>query len=678
MSGSTSKQQQEYGVLILSDLRFTDDRYCERPNTCKFKNDNLKFSTIFHNNLRDQISNNNIDLRYLLVLGDITDSALKTEFDKAKGFLESLIHTYEIPRENVLIIPGNHDIARSDQRKYLQEKNISKNNAHLYQRIKYPTFTEFYNDFFNSCQLEFKPDNALIREMVAPELETVFVGINTLYKEAFSDDLHYGAINPNIDQELMNIHKKYPGKCIIACMHHLIQNGNKYENLKQKCINNWYDVLPAFDREEITVFFTAGNAQPAQGETLATGKQRDYLVCGSISPSPSSFTPESSAYVLLKYDKTEKKSSMKILPYKYEYDKSEPYWQLQSVNPNTLREIIINTLTGVSALNDTFSNEEKDGVSKKQGMPVTESHQRDNDKLFYEAAENYILDVIKANDLYMLGDFRWDPKGNSISYIMTDYFFDNYVCLERVKEFYKKLLDDKCKCLPDLIIGYEMNGNIIGPLLAIDKGCDYTYLPADNRKHTEKEKRLPIKTECTYSTIVVVLDLVYTKNIIRYVTKKIKEVYSSVKHLYFLSLVEGVRKRGNGITEAGVEAYIEPVKAANVDNDKNDDINTGVKEDTNANGTNNKDTFGKEDAEADEKSRLATIEEDGTNKNVESGTAVKKLSCIEELREELGVEDLYAYSICQIPMIASSFNGNNCKLFRKQIIPIYQLFSKND
>ena len=675
-----SEQHKGYGVLILSDLRFTDVQYCERKNTCMFEEESLNFFTTFQNCLASQIEDNMIDLQYLLVLGDITDSALETEFDKAKDFLDRLVSTYHIPRENVLIIPGNHDISRAEQKRYLLEHKIPKDQAHLHQGSKYQTFTKFYNDFYKECDsIVFDPNSAIIRELVSPDMETVFVGVNTLYKEAFSDDLHYGAINPKISTELRGIHDKYSDKCIIACMHHLIKNGSGNDELKQKYIANWNDVLPVFNREKISVFFSAGNAQPAKGIPLATGKQNDYLMCGSISPSPSLSLPGDSAYVLLKHEKTEQKTSMRILPYKYVNSVSEPYWRLYNIKSETLKEILVNTLTGVSALNSTLNKiEGEDEASNISDQHTTEVQQ--DDKSFYEIAEEFILDVIKANDLYMLGDFRWDPKGNSISYIMTDYFFDNYACLERVKEYYKKLLDEKCKHTPELIIGYEMNGNIIGPLLAIDKGCDYTYLPAHNRKHTEKEKKLPIKTEGKYSTIVVVLDLIYTKNIIKDVTEKIKKVYPSVEHLYFLSLVEGVKKKGKGITEAGVEAYIEPTVKTGTNKDKETDSETSVNEESDDGEKTKSETNVKEDASEKERTNQDIAEDVVLNKNVDSSVAnhTKKISCIEELRKELGVEDLCAYSICQIPMIASSFNVKNCKLFRKQIIPVYQLFTETD
>lgn len=606
MNMSTSNQSSGDGILILSDLRFTDAGLTPYRIDSMFGEDSIAFSTTFMNYLDEHIKESKISIKYLLILGDITNTALKTEFNYALSFLGKLVQQYNIHRKNVLIIPGNHDVSRDEHYKYLVEHNIHKDKSHEHQAEKFSTFLNFYNEFYRECpdeEIRFNPEAAITRVLEISDMGVVFIGINTLYKESCFQELQHGEINRIIDTEIQNVHKKYPDQRIIACMHHLLKDGSYNDSIKHKYIANWDDLSPSFDREKITIFFSAGNAQPIHGGTFKTRKDRDYLICGSISPS----SCEKSAYVLLKFEKTEQKTSLKVMPYKYETSNAGSYWQQQDSKNDIMDEILIHVPNGVPALEERVKEIEDEDVSS-QVDEISVSDNAQISKLFYEKAEDYILEVIKKYDLYMLGDFRWDPKGHSISYIMTDFFFDNYVCFERVKEYYKRLLDEKVKFAPDLIIGYEMNGNIIGPLLAIEKGCDYTYLPARNRKHTAKEKQLPVQKD-KYSTIVVVLDLIYTDNIIRTIVEIIMQSYPKVERLYFLSLIEGVREKDGSITRSGI------------------DYDVAISIDT------------------------------------EMGASIK---------------GLYAFSICQIPMISSGFNATNSKLFEKEIIPGYQLYSETD
>ena len=80
---------------------------------------------------REIAEGNQIDL--IFVTGDITNSGSWEEFEIALNFFQRIQVILEIPSDNFLIIPGNHDYHREDTS--LAFKHVENPNLATYQEI---------------------------------------------------------------------------------------------------------------------------------------------------------------------------------------------------------------------------------------------------------------------------------------------------------------------------------------------------------------------------------------------------------------------------------------------------------------------------------------------------------------------------------------------------------------
>ena len=92
----------------------------------------------FVEKLIDDINKKELD--FLVITGDITNLALPSEFEKAVELLNKI----NIPKENIIIIPGNHDnYLKSSYKKKLFENYMKpwlKNDIKLEKNENWPVF----------------------------------------------------------------------------------------------------------------------------------------------------------------------------------------------------------------------------------------------------------------------------------------------------------------------------------------------------------------------------------------------------------------------------------------------------------------------------------------------------------------------------------------------------------
>ena len=321
------------GILVISDMHITDTLYGRGAGQSMFVKD-VTFRNNFFYSLKDELKDHNVTLKYILVLGDSADFALGSEYTKASDILSKMCKQFSVKKENVLIIPGNHDMSREKLRFYCYENNIKRDDIIKYQSIKFEEFTKFYNNFYDNPKIVFDPDKAITRVLYAKELETVFVGINSVFKDSFLKEDHCGWINyTELDNEMESVRSKYPDKKIIALMHHTPQPiGDDNRSIK-----NWSDVIGIFDRDNVTAFMS-GHAHTVDGHIHKTVTERTYLTIGSLSASEEGVN---SSYVFLKHCENEKGPALRVFVCNYEadYNPADKYWQNQTKKKNIMQYI---------------------------------------------------------------------------------------------------------------------------------------------------------------------------------------------------------------------------------------------------------------------------------------------------------------------------------------------------
>lgn len=104
--------------LHISDLHLGRDLYNEKVVLKELLQD-----------IKRQMQINQLELNFVFITGDLTFSGRQTEFDLAQEFIDELIDVIKLNKEDIILVPGNHDVYRNDllsiaknSRKYLDNR----------------------------------------------------------------------------------------------------------------------------------------------------------------------------------------------------------------------------------------------------------------------------------------------------------------------------------------------------------------------------------------------------------------------------------------------------------------------------------------------------------------------------------------------------------------------------
>lgn len=98
--------------------------------------------------IQNQINTNHINLDFVFITGDITYFGKPKEFEVFLSFIDKLLAVTNLEKDNIILVPGNHDVNRSDihpllktQETYKQQKSYFGNywksrTKNIYKRIK--------------------------------------------------------------------------------------------------------------------------------------------------------------------------------------------------------------------------------------------------------------------------------------------------------------------------------------------------------------------------------------------------------------------------------------------------------------------------------------------------------------------------------------------------------------
>lgn len=169
-------------ILHLSDLHFTSDTKVEHVWRPLFED------------LRDQKLLRKI--KFLIVSGDVSSKGAQAEFKLASEFLQVVQHTLKVPREHVVLVPGNHDldwerpvydwVPRRDECSAFMTSvdDVSFCRGHLRRNERaYPSRFRGFSDFYSAVMgrgFPLAPESqALVHCCSGYKLK--FVGLNSAY-----------------------------------------------------------------------------------------------------------------------------------------------------------------------------------------------------------------------------------------------------------------------------------------------------------------------------------------------------------------------------------------------------------------------------------------------------------------------------------------------------------------
>ncbi|MBE1488937.1 eIF2A-related protein [Plantactinospora soyae] len=128
----------------------------------------------------------------LLVTGDLAEWGLGSEFVQVTEFLAALSEAAELPRDRVVIVPGNHDVNRKSCEGYFISEEGEERVPVPPYFPKWKQFTAAFEDFYADVPgVSFTPDEPWTLFEV-PGLAVVVAGLNSTMAESHRDADHYG------------------------------------------------------------------------------------------------------------------------------------------------------------------------------------------------------------------------------------------------------------------------------------------------------------------------------------------------------------------------------------------------------------------------------------------------------------------------------------------------------
>lgn len=174
-------------ILHLSDLQF--GRHHRYP-----KGDD-SYQTLFAKQVDDVEylkEKYNVHPNAVVVTGDVAEGSVPQEYALARSFFEKLAAKLKLPRERIVIVPGNHDVNWSLCQAARLTSEATERDFDEPYIDKFGNYRGFYNELFKGI-FQFDESNLFqVHEFRAEK--TLIVGFNSCVRESERDEDHYGWI----------------------------------------------------------------------------------------------------------------------------------------------------------------------------------------------------------------------------------------------------------------------------------------------------------------------------------------------------------------------------------------------------------------------------------------------------------------------------------------------------
>lgn len=495
-------------IIHISDLHITDSRgIFGQVNQHTFLKTN---SEDINNSLIDSLCNkiNEIQSRnkYLVITGDIVDIAEKCEFLEAHKVLSRLINTLQIPKNNILIVPGDHEVHRRSILNEL-EQVVDKEGFELAD-IKFKNFREFYKNLLNK---EFDFNKVICNSLEIDDI--IILGMNSNSK--VGQHSHDGFISSTeFHKEMTDLKSSLEDKHVLLAVHHNMSGTYQDSRTGQWDKENRKNLIPYFQNHNIKMILH-GNEHTPKSETI--GNPEIYV---SDSGAMAGKNPKGSIKV---YEIVRKEQSISLL---------NNVIELRSINALTepnVGEWIRHNITGLKTELNSFDiykdSPNPIGESETHELPSLEdelpynltTHTSSEEKqvpIKYQNIEvqDRLYNIIKDKSLFHSGHYHWSESSRAHNWIdvakllenSEDLYFVKNAIVELIKEFN---LQDNC----DLLIGLGVEGNIISTKASIYYNIPQISLPYSYRYDESHEFEKNINYDNSkekYRNVIIITDVV--------------------------------------------------------------------------------------------------------------------------------------------------------------------------
>jgi len=543
------KEKRKLAILHISDLHIVNNSAYKKAYTNEKKEYSTQFISTFIDKLKQIKQEKKIDDIIFIVSGDLSESGKEKEYDKVIDFLDEITKELNIDKQNILIVPGNHDINRIECILYNEgnEKKFSNENE-----AKFKTFSQFYKKFKGE---DFDCGKLIINNLEITSKNINILCINTCLNDSHRDEDHYGYLNPDA---LKNELKEAPiekDAFNISIMHH---SPVTYQEISPNTIKNWTDIKSYFENYNIFTFFY-GHIHAGQVKTEEDSECISYIgvkkFYEQISKSGFHFFIED----------TENTDSNKFI-FKREsyfligddYDETLSYsWNIDE-SPKLKSSIILRKKGNIR---DDILKKEKEEKTLDEGyklLPDEKIQLGDVKETIYgegttlkdlifsdKIISQKLYDYVLKYNLVKEGHYHFG-KSRTRDWIDTNFLLSNYECSNLVRQSLIKIINNKSIEL-GLVVGIGMEGNIMGALMTELCADNYTYMPnpIKNDNFISYEMKLPDKSNIYIVTLLI--DVVHSGDTINNVVSKIKEQYKEIANINLITIFKTSDTKIKGI-----------------------------------------------------------------------------------------------------------------------------------
>jgi hypothetical protein len=522
-------------IIHISDLHITTHL---DPNGFKKKNginsyfntdENDEFGNAFLQSIIDSIKKGFSETEfYLMVTGDISDSAKKSEFKEASKILTEFTNSLSIDKSKTLLLPGDHDVNRNDCTIAFENSVGEYKIAFEFHKEKFEKFTEFYNNFYSKERIEFNAENAICRKIdLTPD--SIIIGLNSNFRIGAESGKGYIDIE-KLKLELEEIIHDNSGKQIFAAFHH-----NMEAKYADKGIGDWNEdnlhlVKGLLQNNDVKLFFY-GNEHTSfsiEDEGVLFQSAVGTLSKKHIENSIFSFKvyeiDDSDGFMLnIKLFNYQPQNSPQLL--------SKGYWHLMDNSPQEKKKFVI-------------KNPSRNSSPAIKEIPFLESTDFEElpiqqvDKTKYSTK---LFNLVKEKKLFHSGHFHWSETSRAHNWIDVTKILNNFNDLVFAKNAILDLVERYIDKNFDFVIGLGIEGNILSTKTSIKHEKPYSFLPYSYRYdgHNDFEREICFENDNKYKSVLIITDVVNDGRTIRKLIHKegrAVDFFKSVEKIFVVSL----------------------------------------------------------------------------------------------------------------------------------------------
>jgi orotate phosphoribosyltransferase/3',5'-cyclic AMP phosphodiesterase CpdA len=473
--------------------------------------------------------NNDFEL-YLLISGDVTNTSSINENQKAKELLLRITNTLNIVKDNVLLLPGDHDINRRlSEDAYSEGKKIQPFKQSYEYIDKYSNFSSLYQEVTGK---NFEPEKIIVSYKHFKDEKIFLIGLNSNYKIDFDGGegfIEYSRLVKEIEEI------KIPeDSSIIVSFHHNIFASYEENQIKSWDKDNRKIILDYLKSKNVKCILH-GN-EHTRGSRYDGSNIEDLIISSDVGCF-ASHDPKPSFKI---YEIVSEVNSLKLKNNIFKnIDEnninSNGFWSLQTsteVGEPTYFELQIKSDSPIQSTEILG-----------EGIKISDEPIKKDSKIrISREFRDELFKIVKDKKLFHSGHFHWSETSRAHNWIDITKILNDHNDLGLAKNAVIDLISSNIKEREfdfDFIIGLGIEGNILSTKTSIKWNKPYSFLPYSYRYdgHNDFEQDLCFRNDGRFKRILIITDVVNDGRTIRKLIKKReKDFFDFAEKIYVVSL----------------------------------------------------------------------------------------------------------------------------------------------